>query len=278
MNCPYCHQEHPDTFLFCPITGHRLQAKAAEESVDACPDTKTFSVGDTSFNMKYVPAGSYQMGADVSFKAHYGDELPIHQVQLSRAFYIGETVVTQGLWYAVTGENPSQYNEEKSDFANLWKQLPVERVSWDDCQLFLSKLNKLTGLLFRLPTEAEWEYAARGGNQSQGYLYSGSNNPDEVAWHSGNSRNGTHPVAKLKPNELGLYDMSGNVWEWCLDWYGKYSAADQTDPTGPANGVSCVFRGGGWNAETRECRSTCRNASAPDRSRKCMGLRLVLPE
>ena len=182
----------------------------------------------------------------------YSDEKPVHQVTLSD-YYIGETEVTQELWQAVMGSNPSSFTGSGL--------LPVEYVSWDDCQTFITKLNVLTGMQFRLPTEAEWEFAARGGNSSQGYKYSGSNNIDDVAWYGSNSNYNTHEVGTKAPNELGLYDMSGNVWEWCQDWYGSYSSSAQTNPTGPTSGSYRVFRGGGWGSIARACRVSYRGTS-----------------
>ena len=142
----------------------------------------------------------------------YGDESPVHSVTLS-SYYMGETEVTQALWKAVMGNNPSRFKGDN---------LPVENVSWNDCQEFIRKLKQKTGKNFRLPTEAEWEYAARGGKKSNGYKYSGSNNIGSVAWYDDNSSNQIHAVKGKRLNELGLYDMSGNVWEWCSDWYGQY--------------------------------------------------------
>ena len=196
------------------------------------------------------------------------DEKPVHQVTLTKDYYIGETEVTQELWTAVMWSNPSSF--KGSD------QLPVESVSWNDCQAFITKLNELTGKNFRLPTEAEWEFAARGGNASEGYTYSGSNTLGDVAWYFSNSSRKTHEVATKAPNELGLYDMSGNVWEWCQDWYGSYSSDVQTDPTGPTSGSARVVRGGGWSIDDYDCRVAYRYTGYPSGySRYYLGLRLV---
>ncbi len=154
--------------------------------------------------------------------------------------------------------------------------LPVEYVSWGDCQEFISKLNQLTGKHFRLPTEAEWEYAARGGDKSKGYKYAGSNNISSVAWYDGNSGNTTHNVGTKLPNELGLYDMSGNVLEWCQDWYGGYSSSGQTNPSGASSGSNRVHRGGGWDYNARHCRVSARNGGAPYYRGVDLGLRLAL--
>ena len=224
---------------------------------------KVYTVNGVSFTMIAVKGGTFQMGSDDGYEW----EKPVHQVTLSD-YYIGETEVTQELWSAVMGSNPSYYT------GNM--QRPVEMVSWIDCQTFISKLNQLTGETFRLPTEAQWEYAARGGNKSKGYIYSGSNEIDEVAWYWDNSYMAlTHPVKTKAPNELGIYDMSGNVWEWCSDWYGDYSSAAQTDPTGPATGSSRVDRGGSWNFNATNCRVAFRYNAAPTGSGNSLGLRLA---
>jgi len=209
-----------------------------------------------------------------------GSEYPVHQVTLS-GYCIGQTEVTQALWQAVMGSNPSNFNGGVYG-TNL--QRPVECVSWNDCQTFITKLNELTGKQFRLPTEAEWEYAARGGNRSQGYKYSGSNDVNEVAWYwynipsqsSSNAGYGTQTVATKKANELGLYDMSGNVWEWCQDWYGSYSSESQTNPTGPATGSGRVYRGGSWNYSAWSCRVSYRDYYYPSNTYVYLGLRLAL--
>ena len=222
-----------------------------------------------SIDMVRVEAGTFTMGATAEMKEPWEDEKPTHRVTLTNDYYIGKYEVTQALWQAVMGHNPSYF---KSD------NLPVESVSWDDCQDFLSKLNRITGKTFRLPTEAEWEYAARGGNKSRGYEYSGSNNPLDVAWSWDNSGHKTHAVGTKQANELGIYDMSGNVWEWCQDRYGKYNSSSQTNPTGANSGARRVYRGGSWYFDARYCRSSCRNSSSPDRRSYCLGLRLVLSE
>ena len=225
---------------------------------------QTYTVNGVSFTMIPVEGGTFQMGSNDSDA--YDREKPVHQVTLN-SFGIGETEVTQELWEAVMGSNPSNFKGSN---------LPVEKVSWNDCQTFIGKLNELTGKTFRLPTEAEWEYAARGGNKSNGYTYSGSNTIDDVAWYTSNSNSTTHAVASKAPNELGIYDMSGNVWEWCQDWYGEYSSGSQTNPTGPSSGSNRVERGGGWNIDARDCRVSLRDYVNPTKSYSNLGFRLAL--
>ena len=222
-----------------------------------------------SIDMVRVEAGTFTMGATPEMKDPYDWEKPTHQVTLTNDYYIGKYEVTQALWQAVMDNNPSYF---KGD------DLPVEKVSWDDCQEFISKLNSITGKTFRIPTEAEWEYAARGGNKSRGNQYSGSSNLSDVAWYKDNSNSKNHTVGSKQANELGIYDMSGNVMEWCQDLYGKYSSSSQTNPTGANNGYSRVIRGGSWYFTARDCRSSYRDKDAPDNRYNNLGLRLVLSE
>ena len=222
-----------------------------------------------SIDMVRVEAGTFTMGATAEMKNPWDDEKPTHRVTLTNDYYIGKYEVTQTLWQAVMGNNPSEFKGDN---------LPVEKVSWKDCQDFISKLNRITGKTFRLPTEAEWEYAARGGNKSRGYQYSGSNNLSDVAWYMDNSGDKTHAVGTKQPNELGIYDMSGNVWEWCQDWYGKYSSSSQVNPTGANSGSYRVKRGGSWEIIDWGCRSSYRYSSVPDFCGSNLGFRLFLSE
>ena len=231
---------------------------------------QTITVNGVSFTMIAVEGGTFQMGAtSEQGSVADNDEKPVHSVTLSD-YYIGETEVTQELWQAVMGSNPSYHRGNP--------QRPVERVSWNDCQEFIKKLNQLTGKNFRLPTEAEWEYAARGGNKSKGYKYSGGNTIGNVAWYIDNSSSQTHDVKTKSANELGIYDMSGNVWEWCQDWYGDYSSSLQTNPTGPLSGSNRVNRGGSWYNYAGSCRVSIRHSSDPDIGNGILGLRLVLSQ
>ena len=265
-----------------PVVGPTTQP-AAQPS--ASPDVLPIEVNGVTFNMIRVDGGTFTMGATSEMTNPLDGEKPTHQVTLS-SYYIGETEVTQSLWQAVMGSNPSKFKGDN---------LPVEQVSWSDCQDFIKKLNEMTGKSFRLPTEAEWEFAARGGNKSRHTQYSGSSNIDEVAWYWQNSgdkyltgdwdmdkieKNNcrTHPVKTKKSNELGIYDMSGNVWEWCQDYYGSYSITSQTNPTGPDSGSNRMSRGGSWYFSAWYCRSSNRHYITPDYGLNDLGLRLALSE
>lgn len=233
-----------------------------EQESDECDIT----VNGVTFTMIPVEGGTFRMGAIITAPGAYTFEKPDHDVTLSD-YKIGQTQVTQELWEAVMGNNPSRFKGA---------QLPVEQVSWDDCQAFIAKLNELTGMNFRLPTEAEWEYAARGGNLSQGTMFAGGTNCPDVAWCSTNADNTTHPVAQKQANELGLYDMSGNVNEWCNDFYARYTTAAQTDPQGPVAGTGMVYRGGAFNEGARLCRITYRSSQLSGYRSSRIGLRLAM--
>lgn len=225
---------------------------------------KTITVNGVSFDMIWVEAGTFTMGTDTCSYI-YPELSPAHRVTLTKNYYIGKTEVTQALWEAVMGQNPSEYKGASK---------PIHNISWNDCEPFLLKLNTLTGLNFRLPTEAEWEYAARGGNRSCNYDYSGSDNFNEVAWVL-DDKTGVHAVATKKPNELGIYDMSGNVCEYCSDWYDEnyYKHSPQIDPTGPDNGEERVRRGAVY-----KCSFINRFRGLPGEPCGHCGLRLVLNE
>ena len=226
-------------------------------------NVRTFTVNGVSFEMVFVEGGTFRMGSN----SGDSNEKPVHDVTLS-SYSIGKTEVTQALWRAVMGSNPSRFNGDN---------LPVENVSWNDCQTFIEKLNAITGANFRLLTEAEWEYAARGGRQSKNYTYSGSNDIGAVAWYGNNGGSQTHPVGLKRPNELGIYDMSGNVWEWCSDRYGSYSRYAQTNPSGATRGKSRVYRGGSWRHFAKSCRSALRDDYSPVNRYDNIGFRLALP-
>jgi len=208
-------------------------------------------------NMVWVEGGTFQMGSN----SGDSDEKPVHTVTV-KGFWMGKYEVTQAEYRRVMGTNPSYF---KCD------DCPVERVSWEDAAEYARRVGG------RLPTEAEWEYAARGGNKSRGYRYSGSDNLDEVSWYSNNSGRRTHPVGLKRPNELGLYDMSGNVWEWCLDRYdeGYYAKSPRDNPTGPSSGSGRVVRGGSWLSSGAYCRLTSRTRHAPGDRDDNVGFRCV---
>jgi len=222
------------------------------------PQTKTVNPA-LKIEMVKIPAGSFMMGSD------NGDgEKPIHRVNISNSFYMGKYEVTQTQWKAVMGNNPSS-------FSNCGGDCPVENVSWDDVKDFIRKLNNLQNdYEYRLPTEAEWEYAARAGTTGDYY-----GNLDSIAWHSSNSGSKTHPVGQKSPNAFGLYDMSGNVWEWCQDWYGSYPSGTVTNPTGETSGSDRVFRGGGWNYAAANLRSANRSFNSPSNRYDSIGFRVV---
>ena len=247
-------------------------------------NTRTFTItgnGKTvTFKMKKVQGGTFQMGST----SGDSDAQPVHSVTISKAYYMCETEVTQALWYAVMGQSPTSDGKQWSSTDGMGDNYPAYWISYEDCQSFLSALNSklssqlVSGEQFRFPTEAEWEFAAKGGKKSQGYTYSGSNTIGDVAWYEDNSGDKAHQVKTKSPNELGLYDMSGNVWEWCYDWYGSYSSSSsaQTDPAGSATGSQRVNRGGGWSHDYSYCRVANRVMNAPLNRYKTLGFRLCL--
>ena len=249
---------------------------------DAALQDETFTVNGISFTMVGVQGGTYMMGGtDEQGTDASSLEKPVHEVTLSD-YYIGQTEVTQALWAAVMGTNPSYFTSAKGYGDNVNR--PVESVTWDDCNNFIARLSELTGRQFRMPTEAEWQYAARGGNKTQGHKYAGGDVIDDVAWYRVNSFDqgnkspdyGTHAVATKAPNELGLYDMSGNVNEWCSDWYGSYTEDAQNNPSGPETGTSRMCPGGSWGSQAAYCRVSYRARYAPTMKSNIIGLRLVM--
>ena len=284
-----------------PTTPVVTSGTANGTSATTASGNRTFTVNGVTFEMAAVKGSTFTMGSTDQYAD--SDEKITHNVTVSD-FMIGKFEVTQKLWKAVMGSNPSRFKGDN---------LPVVNVSWNDAQEFIRKLNQQTGQNFRLPTEAEWEYAARGGTSTS--LYSGENinikgannspNLDKLAWYGGNcgqnytssagcdvsngydisgwsekqyadSKGGTHPVGMKQPNAYGLYDMLGNVWEWCQDWYGDYSGGSQTNPTGPSTGSNRVLRGGCWSSDARYCRVSNRYGKYPDNRYRNYGFRLVL--
>ena len=275
-----------------PVSCRKDNAGKAENT-----PVKTFAITgkdgkSVDFRMIEVKSGEFMMGATSEQVGALNNEKPAHKVKLTKDYFIGETEVTQALWEAVMGSNPSGFGTDDPDRGSL----PVEGMSWNDIcgkDGFIEKLNDVLkgqlpeGRKFRLPTEAEWEYAARGGHKSPEVqtMYSGSGNIDEVAWYDNNSERKTHPVKSLKANSLGLYDMSGNVWEWCSDWYSELyyndcsnnGAETVTDPQGPKTGSDRVGRGGCWIDDPDDCRVSIRSGFVPGaRNNSGLGLRLAL--
>ncbi len=247
------------------VSGATRDSKPALASAPQQGETMTDDI--TGMELIYIPEGCFMMGSSPDDENHRKNEGPIHEVCLD-AFWMGKYPVTQGQWQKLMKKNPARF--KKGD------EYPVEQVSWKDAQNFIAKLNKESDKKYRLPTEAEWEYACRANSS---YKYSGGDDLDAVAWHDGNSNNSPHPVGKKQVNDFGLYDMSGNIWEWCADWYGEdyYGSSPKNNPTGPDSGSYRVLRGGGWFDSPVFCRSVDRNRNAPEYRYPHIGFRLVLP-
>jgi formylglycine-generating enzyme required for sulfatase activity len=223
---------------------------------------------DLGMSFVYIPSGAFTMGSPTDELGRNDDETQ-HQVTLTKGFYMQTTEVTQGQWQAVMGNNPSQFQDCGDD-------CPVEKVSWDDAQAFIKRLNaKDNANKYRLPTEAEWEYACRAGTDNQFSFGDNVNQLGEYAWYRENSNERTHPVAQKKPNPWGLFDMHGNVWEWCQGWYGDYPSGSLTDPKGPSWGASRVLRGGSWIDFPSYLRSAVQIAYHPTGSDNIVGFRLA---
>ena len=292
------------------------EAKAAEAKKKAEAEAEVavykergfqeFTVNGVTFKMIYVEGGTFTMGCTSEQSNECdADESPAHPVSVSE-FWLSETEVTVGLFRAFVKETSYRTDAEKGGGAWRWMQVkgkwqwnkvkglywihdsqgnarnssedyhPVLYVSWNDAKAFCDWLKQKTGKSFRLPTEAEWEYAARGGNKSRGYKFSGSNFINDVAWDIENSGSKTHPVKSKSPNELGLYDMCGNAREWCLNWYGDYINSPQTDPKGPSSGKYKVSRGGGWNGSAQSCRVANRDVDSPEVGLDGLGFRIAI--
>ena len=237
-----------------------------KENVIGCNTEITIEVQGVAIPMKLISRGTFTMGGSLEGIDYKDNELPAHSMEVE-SFYMSVYEVTQQLWTAVMGTNPSEF---------IGEQNPVENVSWYDCVEFTTKLSSLTGRLFRLPTEAEWEYAAKGGSNQENFEFAGSNHLWEVAWCVSNSEKRTHPVGHKECNGCGLYDMSGNVYEWCSSWYAPYVIESMYNPLGPDNGEDKVFRGGSWKYSDTYCRITYRPHTNPNGRYNNLGLRLVL--
>lgn len=252
--------------------GHKEQITLIENKKKESETANSISIpvkDGINIEMIKVEAGTFMMGATKEVKEPYKIELPAHEVLLTEDYYIGKYEVTQALWNVVMD---SKYSTNDGDL------LPKNYVSWNDCQEFIEKLNKITGLKFRLPTEAEWEYAARGGKKSKRYLYSGSNNVLDVAWYDGNSSNKRHPVGTKQANELGIFDMGGNVSEWCQDLWGQYQNDSQINPLGSSAGTKHVLRGGNYFFDIRICYLSYRMFAESNYKDAFNGFRLALSE
>ncbi|MGL4957148.1 MAG: formylglycine-generating enzyme family protein [Bacteroidales bacterium] len=249
-------------FIICVLLVATLHTQAFAKSSNTAKN-QSITVKGVSFDMIYVEGGTFRMGCSVEQINCEKNEMPSHPVTLD-SFYIGKFEVTQKLWTTVMGKNPS---------TKKGNNLPVDNISWSDCQSFITKLNTLSGKTFRLPTEAEWEYAARGGKQATETVYAGSNSAAEVAWHNDTS---AHEVGTKKANELGIYDMSGNVWEWCNDWMSDYTRAAVTNPKGAEKGTDRILRGGNFVSTSQNCRIPTRNWRPANNKVAVAGLRLVM--
>ena len=243
--------------------GKKKKKKSKKAEIEL-PSVSQELLDSLAANFVWVTGGKFMMG-DYAGEA---DEKPAYEVVVD-GFAISKYPVTQRQWTAIMGSSPSEFKG--------CDQCPIDMVSWDDAQHFIAILNKLTGKNYALPTEAEWEYAAKGGLKSQGLRYSGADNIEAVGWYTGNSGRHPHPVGEKTPNELGLYDMTGNVWEWCRDWYNKnyYELRESNNPTGPASGAARVRRGGSWFTQEVSCRTSSRNSVKQDYKDDSGGFRLV---
>jgi len=281
-NCPTCGKVVDN----CQYGGKHPKCSTCGEVVDNCPygiltQEQSAAINDLLASMVWVDGGTFMMGTQSVLGREWRCARPAHQVTLS-GFYMCKYEVTQELWQAVMGTTVRQQRDKANPSWNLHGEganYPMYYISWEECQTFINKLNHMTGKQYRLPTEAEWEYAARGGNRSRGYKYAGSNTLGDVAWYCDNSGGTTHPVGQKLSNELGLYDMSGNVEEWCQDWYGDYGSGSQTNPTGPSTGTYRVCRGSSYNIDMTmryRCHVVYRTGCKPTARPFDFGLRLAL--
>ena len=247
----------PDDLDFVPM---------GDSAVSAAPSGRIYTVSSINYKMVYISPGTFMMGSPSSEPKRDSDERQ-HKVTLTKGFYIGVTEITQNQWKAIMGNNPSRFKGDN---------LPVESVSWNDCREFIRKLNSQEGgNKYRLPTEAEWEYACRVGTTTRFRIGYSDSRLGDYAWYSSNSSSKTHPVSRKKPNAWGLYDMHGNVWEWCEDWYGNYPSGHVTDPDGLSSGSSRVGRGGNWGSSAGGCRSADRSGVTPGHGYGFLGFRLA---
>ena len=255
----------PEDMELKPVETKPLQPPPTAK-IETQPETEI--TNDLGMTFVLIPAGTFMMGSPANEKDRFGDEQQ-HQVTISRPFNLQTTPVTQGQWERVMGDNPSYFKECGED-------CPVEQVSWGDAQEFITKLNQMEKTdKYRLPTEAEWEYACRAGSTTRFCFGNDEAGLGEYGWYRDNFRGKTHPVGKKKPNAWGLYDMHGNVWEWCQDWYGEYPAGSVSDPTGPHSGTYRVLRGGSWYEDARSARSALLDSGDPDNRDNDTGFRVA---
>lgn len=266
LKCPGCQGRVEPNWILCPACGTKLKAEedpapANEEFIEEeLLDTdRSPQFGDIEIEMVHIPGGEFMMGSDSDLASN--DEKPVHRVWVS-SFDIGKYPLTQGQWVAVMGSNPSMFKKGEN--------YPVENVSWEDCQEFIKKLNRMTGETYRLPTEAEWEYAARGGSTNDRY-----GDVEDIAWYDNNSEGSTHPVGEKRANAYGLYDCLGNVWEWCQNWYGDYKTSCVSEASGPSSGDGRISRGGSWDDNIGDCRASSRGLGDPGIRINYLGFRLA---
>lgn len=257
MTVPFCRGYFTTTLLLVLVTFSSAYSQVERPGNSPRPKNLQIDLGGgLKLELMLIPAGSFIMGSK-SGSAEFGDEKPAHAVTLSKPFYLGKYEVTQEQWQAVMGNNPSDFKGDK---------LPVESVSWNECQEFLENLQtKSPGLKFVLPTEAQWEYACRAGSKKKYSYGDDASRLGDYAWYDANSGRTTHDVGGKQPNAWGLYDMHGNIWEWCADWYAdNYLAGAQKNPVGPSSGSLRVLRGGSWGLDDDYLRSAVRRGRAPD--------------
>ncbi len=249
--------------LVACTTGYKTKTKITHWRGETC----TYDLGSSvSLEMVWIPGGTFQMGSPSSESGRGDDEGPVHTVDLD-GFWMGKTEVTQEQYQVIMGSNPSHFKGAKN---------PVEQVSWDDAMEFCGKLSQRTGQTFTLPTEAQWEYACRAGSQTRFHFGDSESQLEDYAWFAGNSGRQTRPVGQKRPNAFGLYDMHGNVWEWCADWFGDYTSVRKKNPTGPASGSRRVNRGGGWYGNSGYCPSAHRDRDEPEDRSSFLGFRVCL--
>ena len=258
-------------FLIWAVVLLAMVGSAFSKEPKPPPKELTVDLGKgVKLEMILIPAGEFPMGSPDSDNNAFEWEKPQHRVRITKPFYLGKYLLTQEQWEAVTGNNWSSFKGPKN---------PVEQVSWEDCQKFLGKLNAKSSSgagKFQLPTEAQWEYACRAGSTTRYCFGDAESGLGEYAWYDGNSDRKTHPVGEKKPNGWGLYDMHGNVWEWCQDWYEDYKESPVDDPTGAATGLGRVNRGGSWSYPAGYCRSADRSGIGPGGRDDDLGFRLCL--